>query len=347
MKNDTVSALRLGTALYLFWNRHGYQAEGRRLLSEALMHLQKLPPVQAESADQRIALQARALNVFGSLGFGVGDLAGSAKIFEESIVLSRQAGEKYILAQALTALGYAKAFLGDAEGSYRAAEEGLTLAREVGDKVLLGQALRNMAYATVVTHGDRQTIRAYEAESLQLYREVGAHWALAMALFSMGHMAGWRGDYAEARSRFETCLPLFNKLKDSNHFNGVNSELAHLERRQGHFAEAKSLYHKTLLEWQRLGHRAAIAHELECLAMIAKAREEDQRAAQLFGAAEMLREIIGISMTSAEQVEYEHEVNDLRANMNESTFAKAWAEGRVMSIEQAIVLAVEEEKIAK
>ena len=347
MKNDIMIALRLGTALYLFWNRHSYHVEGRRLLGEALACLKKVPQVEGVMADQRIALQARALNALGSLGFGVGDIVGSLKMFEESIGLSRQIGEKYTLAQALSTLGYARAFLGDAEGSYRAAEEGLTLAREVGDKVLLGRALRNMAYATVVTHGDTQTIRAYEEESLQLSSEAGAKSDLAMALFGMGHLATWRRDYAEARLRFEACLPLFTELNDRNHLNGVNSELAHLERQQGHFAQAKSLYCKTLLEWQRLGHRAAIAHELECLAMIAKAHEEDQRAAQLLGAAEILRENIAMPMTSVERVEYEREVNDLRLNMDASAFARAWAEGRAMSMEQAIRLATETGSISE
>src|SRR6266498_2824347 len=93
MKHDIIIALRLGTALHLFWNSHSYQVEGRRLLSEALARLQKLPPVEGEVADQRIALQARALNVFGQLGFGVGDIVGSLKIFEESISLARQIEE--------------------------------------------------------------------------------------------------------------------------------------------------------------------------------------------------------------------------------------------------------------
>jgi hypothetical protein len=75
--------------------------------------------------------------------------------------------------------------------------------------------------------------------------------------------------------------------------------------------------------------------------MIAKAQEQDQRTAQLFGAAEILRENTALPMTPVEQVEYEHEVNDLRLNMDQSAFTRAWAEGRAMSMEQAIALALE------
>jgi hypothetical protein len=120
----------------------------------------------------------------------------------------------------------------------------------------------------------------------------------------------------------------------------IQSELAHLERRQGHLTQAKPLYRETIQEWQRIGHRAAIAHELECFAFIAKAQEQDEHAARLFGAAEALRETINISMTAFERMEYDREISDLRANMDEAIFAKAWAEGRDMTMEQAIAFAL-------
>ena len=137
------------------------------------------------------------------------------------------------------------------------------------------------------------------------------------------------------------CLLLFTELRDRHRLAMVRSELAHLERRQDHFAQAKPLYRDTIQEWQKIGHRAAIARELECFAFIAKAQEEEERAAQLFGAAEILRENINIPMLSIEQSEYDRAVNDLRANMDAAAFAKAWAEGRALTMEQAIAVALE------
>lgn len=121
----------------------------------------------------------------------------------------------------------------------------------------------------------------------------------------------------------------------------LQSELTHLERRQGHFAQAKSLYRETIREWQKIGHRAAIAHQLECFAFIAKAQEDDERAARLIGAAEILRENINIPMMPMERAEYDREVSDLRSNMDQVAFAKAWAEGRTLAMEQAITFALE------
>jgi predicted ATPase len=345
MKNDIIIALRLGTALPPFWNRHGYVIEGHRMLSEAVARAKALPPAQGNAAAERTAILVRALNAIGLLGFSKGDFLGAVQVFEEVVALARQIGEKRSLSQALSYLVNASVYLGFGERGYSLAEEALQLARELGDKSLLGMALINMAGTVAMEKGNSRTAQAYGEEGLQLLKEQGNQWAIAYALLGMGRFAARLGNYAEARARFEDCLPLYAKLNDRHRTIMVQSEAAHLERRQGHIAQAKPLYRETILEWQNLGHRAAIAHELECLAMIAKAQEEEQRAARLFGAAEALRDNINIPMTPLERVEYEREVNDLHTNMEEATFAKSWAEGRTMSMEQAIALAIENERI--
>jgi hypothetical protein len=50
-------------------------------------------------------------------------------------------------------------------------------------------------------------------------------------------------------------------------------------------------------------------------------------------------------MTPFERLEYDREVNDLRANMDESTFAEAWSKGRALSLEQAITVALVSDSI--
>ena len=126
--------------------------------------------------------------------------------------------------------------------------------------------------------------------------------------------------------------------------NMIKSELAHIDRYEGKYQQAKAVYKETILEWKRIGHRAAIAHQLECFASIAKIEKQGQRAARLFGAAEALREKIDIPMTAMEHVEYEREISDLKAGMDEKVFTFAWAEGRAMTMDQAIDFALEQSK---
>jgi hypothetical protein len=342
MENDVEKALRLGGALHLFWERHGYEVEGRRLVTEVLARLKTLPPVEGEAARRRMLYQAKALNALGFLGFGQGDNLGSLSALEESASLFRQLGEKRLLAQALSYIAWGKAFLGDNERAYAVANEAIALARESEDRVTFtsGLALTNMAGVIAVTQHDLDRMRPYAEEGIRLLKESGSHWQAAMSAFGFALFTAAQGNYAEAHSQFEACIPIFTELKDRHRLAMIQSELAHLERRQGHLTQAKPLYRETIQEWQRIGHRAAIAHELECFAFIAKAQEQDEHAARLFGAAEALRETINISMTAFERMEYDREISDLRANMDEAIFAKAWAEGRDMTMEQAIAFAL-------
>jgi hypothetical protein len=160
-------------------------------------------------------------------------------------------------------------------------------------------------------------------------------------MLSIGMSLKFRGNYPEARLQFAACEPIFRNLGDRHRVNMVKSELAHIERYEGHYDKAEAMYRETLPEWQRIGHRAAIAHQLECLATIAKVREQGGRAARLFGAAEALRERINIPMTPSERQEYDREIANLRAGMDEGAFTSTWAEGRAMTMDQAINYALE------
>jgi non-specific serine/threonine protein kinase len=189
---------------------------------------------------------------------------------------------------------------------------------------------------------DPETAQAYVEQGISSLKESGNRWGHTMILMSMAMVAKYRGRFDEARSSFQASLPIFRDMGDRHRVNMVQSELAHMERAESHYEIASQMYLETIPEWQRLGHRAAVAHQLECLAFIAKVHEKGERAATLFGAAEALREQIEIQMTVMERAEYDREVMDLRSGMDEQVFSLSWAKGRAMTMEEAISFALEE-----
>jgi hypothetical protein len=120
----------------------------------------------------------------------------------------------------------------------------------------------------------------------------------------------------------------------------MQSEIGHIERYTGNLSQAKTIYQETIKGWQTLGNRPAIAHQLECFGFLAIADEEPQRALKLLSAAEALRERIQSQRVSHEQVEYEQSLTQLRAMLPEAEFNALWAEGRALTLEQAIELAL-------
>jgi hypothetical protein len=232
-------------------------------------------------------------------------------------------------------------FLGVTDGVTAVLDEALAAARESGDKHALALPLSLYGQASAMTNTDSNIAQEYVAEGAVLMQQAGNSWAATMVVLSIAMTAKFRGDYREARLQFAACEPRFRALGDRHRINMVKSELAHIDRYEGHYPQAEAVYRETIKEWQRLGHRAAVAHQLECLASVAKVQEQGQRAATLFGAAQALREKINISMTPSERVEYDREIADLRQGLDERVFDSSCAAGRAMSMDQAIAFALE------
>ncbi len=111
-------------------------------------------------------------------------------------------------------------------------------------------------------------------------------------------------------------------------------------RRHGDLDEALGLYTQVLPKWKELGHRSAVAHELECVAFILFQRDHLDQALTILGAAEVLREVAG-PMSALERVEYDQVVNGLRERVEGSKFRQSWDAGRAMDMEHAVDYALQ------
>jgi hypothetical protein len=87
--------------------------------------------------------------------------------------------------------------------------------------------------------------------------------------------------------------------------------------------------------FEQLGDRKAVAMCLRGFAEVANMRSQFKRAARLVGAEDMLYESVG-AFSNFEKARYEQLVAGIRAQLGETGWQVAWAEGQAMSLEQAI-----------
>jgi tetratricopeptide (TPR) repeat protein len=220
-------------------------------------------------------------------------------------------------------LGFTVVWLGDSTTAEAVTEEGMHVVQAINDKFGKGLMLMVRANQTAAFEHDFTAARAYGEEALRLMRDVGNPFFTAIAIMGSGSAALVQGNYAEARRRLEESEKLFYELGDRHMALGVQSERAHFEWQLGNYPGAIKLYCQSTLAWQELGHRVSLAHEFECLAFIACTHSQLQRAARLLGAAESIRENLNSPMTATERVEYDQNVSTLRAQMEQSDFARA------------------------
>jgi ATP/maltotriose-dependent transcriptional regulator MalT len=113
--------------------------------------------------------------------------------------------------------------------------------------------------------------------------------------------------------------------------------LARLSAFQGDTLAARRLYQESLkLLFECNSYKELIAESLEGLAALETAQGRPYRAVRLWGTAEALREAIGVPIYPVYGDSYERAVAQAQAALGERAFRAAWAEGRLMTPEQAL-----------
>jgi predicted ATPase/class 3 adenylate cyclase/Tfp pilus assembly protein PilF len=329
--------LRLAGALGRFWEVHGHVTEGREQL--ALF----LSTRRGDGAGT--PGRAKALSLAGRLAYVQGDYAGARSLYEESLEVWRELGSragragKAGMARALNGLAVLASDQGDHTEARSLFGAGLALYRERDDKAGVAGALINLGIEAV-EEGDYAAASSLFQESLELQRELGHKEGIAESLGILGEVVRYEGDYATARSLYEQSLALHARLGDKLGIATQMHNLGYVALHQGDLADATSLFKESLAMARQLGSKRSIAICLVGLGAVALAEGQHERATRLFAAAGSLLEQLGAHLSPVDQSEYAANIATARAQLGEG-WNHIWAEGRAMTIEQAVENALE------
>jgi len=338
--NNPIATMRLVRSLTYLFIVTSYAMEGHRW-GKAVLEQVKLLGDKGRilTAEEEIHM-ARLIAAMSIMSLTMGDSQATAMEAEQATTLLRSLGDKWTLAFALTFHASGKLATGKFNEAIASIDEALSLAEELGDKYILGSVMSAASYVEFFVNRDFAKADTFREKASELLREHGSRWSYGITVAGFGNLLIRQGQFQKAREEFNTAMQTMQEIGSTRDIVNIKSDLAHILRREGNYIEAIPAYQETIKEWQKMGHRSAVAHQLECLAFIAKAMEQPDQAARLLGAAEALRQKIEIDMTPSEREEYEKEVADLKANMDGKEFASLWAEGRSLSMEQAIQFAL-------
>jgi predicted ATPase/DNA-binding CsgD family transcriptional regulator len=274
------------------------------------------------------AIRAKALMGLGLLTSFQGDNQRSETLLAESLALCRAVGDQVETAHALLCFGASAQDLGNYEQATQRLEEALALYRELSDSVEVAPVFASNALTslgvTAYLAGNLELAAARLEEALGQQRALGFTWNAGQTLGNLGDVARDQGDYRRALAFYQESLVLLSKHRD-----------------------------------QRL-----IAAALAGVASVALALGQPEPAARLFGAAEVLREAIGIPPTKgltrlerrlraagvlreaidtpldpAHLTLYVHDLAAVGAQLDEDAFETAWAAGRALPLAEAIAAA--------
>ena len=155
-------------------------------------------------------------------------------------------------------------------------------------------------------------------------------------------MAFKAGDYAKSRALLEEGLIVYRRARHQLYLEVPLYLLGVIAVRERDYARAKEWYSECLKFEQDIGETRQVAECLLGFASIAIAKNRVERAVRLLGAAEVQIDARGGSWEDFDQAERERLAKLSRMQLDEATFATNWAEGRAMTMEQAIAYALED-----
>jgi predicted ATPase/serine/threonine protein kinase len=324
---DAEWGLRLGAALFRFWELREYLAEGRDRLGKLLKLAGAAAPTKA---------RARALFAAGVLASEQGQYGSADALFSENLDITRQLRDGQGVAVSLNALAVLARDRGDLAVARSRFEQSLVLWRELDDQKAVARSLSNLANV-VKLQGDYPRARSLYAECLSIFKDLGDRTGVAWSMNYQGDVARDQGDFAAARALYEQGLAIFRELGDRWGTAGTLADLGTLAREEGNYPAASSLYRESIKIFQELDHKRGIARLLECFACsAAKVPIEAERSLRLAGAAAALRQNIGAPLTPAEKAKLEADLHPARQALTSTAGEAAWLEGWALPVEKAI-----------
>jgi len=235
--------------------------------------------------------------------------------------------------------------LAQQQGHYERAlelgRESLALSHNLGDRQGIARSLGLIGW---VLHwqGDREEASAILEEALAHARDSGDRRTIARILFYLGDLLVRKGEPDRASALLQESLEVYQQMGDAWSMAWALGALGEVARLTGDFGRATAHLQMSVAILQELNSRSDIPYPLEALALVAAVQGRHRRAAQLWGAASAMRDAVHALLPPSYQADYASHVARARATLGEAAFVTAWAEGRIMALEQALALATTE-----
>jgi predicted ATPase/DNA-binding SARP family transcriptional activator len=295
------------------------------------------PGEEEERARLRLRLPAALWRFWGGRRFEDG------KVWLQTALERDPGGFPAVRAKALDGLGFILLFQQDYERAIAALEEAIALYKDYGDRSGEAFALGNLGYALL--HGaynERVPAFVHKAEAL-MAGDLDGH-ARAYLHTIRASAALGQGDLDSAMAQLGESLTLSRHLGDRRNTSMalfirgmIEINLGDLDRGTASLEEGASIA-------RELGDRLGATYFTLGLAKSSALRGRPVRATRLWGAAEVLRERMGMSLSKFDLAGsgYERDLVTVRSELDEAVFGAAWAEGRAMSFERALEYALDE-----
>jgi tetratricopeptide (TPR) repeat protein len=245
-------------------------------------------------------------------------------------------------ANVLFAAGFMSIFHSHQERSKHIFRTALAYYRDLGSRRDIGWTLTNLSFLSYGQPDEYEQAVADCEQSIALFRELDDKPGIAQALTILGLISSLQGDLPRAKEAYQESLNIGRETGDKLREVVMLGYLGLLALREGNAEQAQAIYQQSLSLSEVIGYKVGIVEALAGLAEVAECLGQLKRGARLFSAADAFYDMHGFVLHTIYMLEYERSRARVREQLDRATFDTLWAEGRAMSLKEAIAYALEE-----
>ena len=184
--------------------------------------------------------------------------------------------------------------------------------------------------------GDYELARSLNEQALELRVEIGDRRAIGVSVTNLGMIASLQGRHEDARIQFEEAIRLHREVGDPPAVAMCDNNLGNAYRDLGDYAAARRHYGDSLRTHREYDDKWALAFLLEDIGRLNALTGEPELALELLGAADALREEIGVPRGSALEQEIEEAIEPAASRLTAEERESAQTRGRSYDRDGAI-----------
>jgi len=235
---------------------------------------------------------ARSLHQLGMIKQDTGAYKEAETLYRESLKIEEELGDKSGVAGSLHELGRIKQATGDYFEAERLYQQSLKIAEELGDKSGISSTLHQLGIIKEDTGEYTEAEKLYQ-RSLKIAEDLGDKSGIASSLHQLGNINYLKGEYPEAERLYQQSLKIREELGDKSGVASSLHQLGMIKHDQGNYTGADKIYRQSLKIREELGDKSGISRGLHQLGRIKHAMGDYSEAEKLYRESLKIREELG------------------------------------------------------
>ncbi len=333
---STELGLRICGELWLYWHFRGKHISARDWVESFL---------SADTGDQHSLGKCMALRTAGLCSWTLGQYGRALEESQASYDIAQALDMESEMAVSAFNIALTHMALGEINMATRYSREAVDLSRKLEYEWSLGLALTFNGVLSVAS-GDAATARGRYGEALNIQRRIGDNEGIALSLGGLAQLSSMEGKTEEAIELYKESLTFFEAMGDRAEEARILEEMAWTILTMEQTPGARGYFLDAVQAYKEVGSMRGVGLALMGLAATAEVENSPYRAVQIAAAAELFSEQEGIVNVYAENNPGKEYIESAESELPAEEIIQTRGEGRALSVEDVIDLAMESQTIA-